>query len=52
MSHSIVVNRFAERFGDESFFEDLGGKINHFESMGEHRFRNYPAYLIFDSTLF
>jgi 3-oxosteroid 1-dehydrogenase len=51
MSHSIVVNRFAERFGDESFFEELGGKINHFESTGEHRFRNYPAYLVFDSSL-
>ncbi len=51
MSHSIVVNRFAERFGDESFFEELGGKIKDFETMGEHRFRNFPCYLIFDSNL-
>jgi 3-oxosteroid 1-dehydrogenase len=51
MTHSIVVNRFGERFGSESFFEELGGKMKDFETMGEHRFRNFPCYLIFDSAL-
>ncbi len=51
MSYSIVVNRYGERFGDGTFFQDFGGKINHFESTGYNRFRNFPCYLIFVSTL-
>lgn len=51
LSHSIVVNRFAERFGNESFFEEFGGKMKNFDTLGEHRFRNFPCYYIFDSNL-
>jgi 3-oxosteroid 1-dehydrogenase len=51
LSHSIVVNRFAERFGNESFFEEFGGKMKNFDTLGEHRFRNFPCYFVFDSTL-
>jgi 3-oxosteroid 1-dehydrogenase len=50
-SHSIVVNRFAERFGNEAFFEEFGGKMKNFDTLGEHRFRNFPCYFVFDSTL-
>jgi 3-oxosteroid 1-dehydrogenase len=51
MSHSIVVNRFGERFGSESFFQEFGAKMKDFDTMGEHRFRNFPCYLVFDSNL-
>jgi 3-oxosteroid 1-dehydrogenase len=51
LSHSLVVNRFAERFGNESFFEEFGATMKDFDTMGEHRFRNFPCYFIFDSTL-
>jgi 3-oxosteroid 1-dehydrogenase len=51
LSHSIVVNRFGERFGSESFFEEFGGKMKEFDTLGEHRFRNVPCYYIFDSNL-
>lgn len=49
MSHSIVVNRFGERFADESFFQKFGAKLNEFEVWDHHRFQNIPCYLIFDS---
>lgn len=51
MPHSLVVNRFGERFGNESFFQDIGCKICDFENWGSHRFRNVPLYLIFDHAL-
>lgn len=51
MPHSLVVNRFGERFGNESFFQDIGCKICDFENWGSHRFRNVPLYLIFDQAL-
>lgn len=50
LSHSIIVNRFGERFGDESFFQAFGAKFKDFDVMGNHRFRNYPCYLVFDRT--
>src|ERR1700722_3954772 len=51
LSHSIVVNRFGERFGSESFFEEFGGKMKDFDTLGEHRFRNVTCYFVFDSNL-
>jgi glycine/D-amino acid oxidase-like deaminating enzyme len=51
MAHSLVVNRFGERFGNEAFFQDIGSKICHFDNFGEHRFVNIPLYLIFDHKL-
>ena len=49
--HSIVVNRFGERFGNESFFQDIGAAVNHFDNWKTHRFQNVPNYLIFDHNL-
>ncbi len=51
MRHSLVVNRFGERFGNEYFFPELGSKICQFDARGEHRFNNIPCYLIFDQNL-
>ena len=51
MAHSLAVNRFGERFGNEAFFQDIGSKICHFDNYGEHRFVNVPLYLIFDHAL-
>ena len=51
MRHGLAVNRFGERFGDESFFPTLGSKVHHFEARGEHRFSNIPCYLVFDRNL-
>lgn len=49
-THSAIVNRFGERFGDESFFQAFGAKFKDFDVMGEHQFRNFPCYLVFDRT--
>lgn len=49
--HSLVVNRFGERFGNESFFQDIGAAVNRFENWTTHRFRNVPNYLIYDHNL-
>ncbi len=51
MRHGLVVNRFGERFGNEFFGHELGSKTNHFDTRGEHRFRNIPSFLIFDRDL-
>jgi len=51
MPHSLAVNRFGERFGNEAFFQDIGSKICHFDNYGEHRFVNVPMYMIFDHSL-
>lgn len=48
MRHSMVVNKFGERFGDEVPYQALGAKLLHFDSHGEHRFMHIPIYLIFD----
>jgi 3-oxosteroid 1-dehydrogenase len=50
LPHSIIVNRFGERFGDEYFFQAISPRTFDFEVYGEHRFRNVPCYLVFDST--
>ena len=51
MPHSLAVNRFGERFGNEAFFQDIGSKISQFDNYGEHRFVNVPLYMIFDHAL-
>jgi len=51
MRHSLVVNRFGERFADEGPYQAAGAKLLDFDSHGEHRFRNIPNYFIFDSQL-
>jgi len=51
MAHSLAVNRFGERFGNEAFFQDIGSKICQFDNYGEHRFVNVPLYMIFDHAL-
>ena len=51
MQHSLVVNRFGERYDREAFYSGLGTKLNHFDDWPEHRFRNFPNYLIFDRQL-
>jgi len=50
MPHSLVVNRFGERFGNESFFQDIGNTFNQFDTWEEHCFRNIPCYLVFDQN--
>ncbi len=47
-THGLIVNRFAERVGDEPFFQALGTTLNRFDYWGEHRFRNIPLYIVFD----
>ncbi|MCH8266916.1 MAG: FAD-dependent oxidoreductase [Acidobacteria bacterium] len=51
MRHSLVVNRFGERFADEVPYQGLGTKLLDFDSHREHRFRNLPNYFLFDSQL-
>jgi 3-oxosteroid 1-dehydrogenase len=45
--HSLLVNRDGERFGDESFFEDIAIKLRHFD-LWRHAYTNRPSFLIFD----
>jgi 3-oxosteroid 1-dehydrogenase len=49
MRHSLVVNKYGERFGNETRYEGL--PLNHFDPFGTHRFRNIPDFYIFDSQL-
>jgi len=51
MQHSILVNRFGERFDDEAFYSGGGRVVNHFEDWEGHRFRNFPNFFIFDRNL-
>jgi 3-oxosteroid 1-dehydrogenase len=51
MRHSLVINRHAQRFGNEWFFQDIGAKLHAFDTWGEHRYTHLPCYLIFDQTL-
>jgi 3-oxosteroid 1-dehydrogenase len=48
MRHSMIVNRFGERFGNEVPYQGLAGDIFKYDSHGEHRWVNIPNYLIFD----
>jgi hypothetical protein len=51
MRHSMIVNRFGERFGDEGPYLALGAKLLDFDSHDQHRFRNIPNFFIFDHQL-
>jgi hypothetical protein len=51
MRHSMIVNRFGERFADEGPYQAMGSKLLDFDSHGEHRFRNIPNYFVFDHHL-
>ena len=48
MRHSLMVNRFGVRFGNEVPYQGLSVRIFEFDSHGEHRWVNVPNYLIFD----
>ncbi len=50
MRHSIFVNRFGERFGNEESYQGMAGMLA-IESYGDHRFRNFPNYFVFDRNL-
>src|SRR5581483_9685308 len=49
MRHSMMVNRFGERFGDEVPYQGLMPRLLSFDAHEDHRWRNIPNYLIFDS---
>jgi 3-oxosteroid 1-dehydrogenase len=51
MRHSMIVNRFGERFGDEGPYLAIGAKLLDFDSHDQHRFRNIPNFFIFDHQL-
>jgi len=46
--HTIVVNRFGQRFADETFFQGIVPQLRWFDPV-RHEYPNLPAYLIFDS---
>lgn len=48
MRHSMIVNRFGERFGNEVPYQGLTIGLMKFDSHGEHRWLNIPNYLVFD----
>lgn len=48
MRHSMMVNRFSERFGDEVPYQGLMVGWLKFDAHREHRWFNTPNYLIFD----
>lgn len=45
--HTMVVNRFGRRFGDETSFQMLVPSLRRFDA-ATHAYANLPAYLIFD----
>ena len=50
MRHSMLVNRFGERFANEEAYQGTE-RLLYFDALGEHRFRNIPSYFIFDQNL-
>ena len=50
MRHSMVVNKFGQRFGNEGRYSGLAS-VNQFDVFGTHRFINIPFYFVFDSQL-
>jgi hypothetical protein len=46
--HTIVVNRYGTRFGDETFFQGMVPQLRLFDPV-RHEYPNLPAYLIFDA---
>ena len=47
--HTMVVNRYGKRFGDESYFQDIVAASRRFDVWG-HDYPNLPSYVIFDSN--
>jgi succinate dehydrogenase/fumarate reductase flavoprotein subunit len=46
--HNIIVNADGNRFSDEGYFPDTSAALREYD-VWRRRFRNLPAYLIFDS---
>jgi 3-oxosteroid 1-dehydrogenase len=46
--HTILVNRYARRFADETFFQGIVPQLRLFDPV-RHEYPNLPAYLIFDA---
>jgi hypothetical protein len=45
--HTLLVNHHAERFADESYFQDIVPRLRQFDAL-RHEYPNVPGYLIFD----
>ena len=46
--HTMVVNRYGQRFADETFFQGIVPALRHLDPK-RHEYPNLPAFLIFDS---
>jgi 3-oxosteroid 1-dehydrogenase len=46
--HTMVVNKYGNRFADETFFQGIVPQLRHFDPV-RHEYPNLPAFLIFDS---
>jgi succinate dehydrogenase/fumarate reductase flavoprotein subunit len=46
--HNIIVNADGQRFSDEGYFPDTSAALREYD-VWRRRYRNLPAYLIFDS---
>src|SRR5262249_26263354 len=51
MRHSLIVDRFGERFGNEEPFQGIAGRAYMYDSHGDHRLVNFPSYYICDSQM-
>ena len=45
--HTILVNKYGQRFADETFFQGIVPQLRLFDPI-RHEYPNLPAYLIFD----
>jgi 3-oxosteroid 1-dehydrogenase len=46
--HTLLVNHHAERFADESYFQEIVPRLRQFDAL-RHQYPNVPCYLIFDA---
>jgi 3-oxosteroid 1-dehydrogenase len=46
--HTMVVNKYGQRFADETFFQGIVPQLRYLDPM-KHEYPNLPAFLIFDS---
>jgi 3-oxosteroid 1-dehydrogenase len=46
--HTILVNKYGQRFADETFFQGIVPQLRLFDPV-RHEYPNLPAYLIFDA---
>ena len=51
MQHSLIVNRFGQRFDNEAFYSGVGRAVSEFDDWDGHRFRNFPNFFIFDRNM-